>query len=232
MPTRVCLFQEKGDRMRRSIRLIIIAAHDLSRNGLEALVNRADRGIQVIGAFRRLEDAAPYVARSEANVLLLDDFLPPAVNVHDVIQELRRLQPDMRLIVLSGRLNARYMRMLFARGVSGFLYREDQLEESLVTGIETVSLGHIYASLRAMGLLFSQNGSTGKTELNQTDMEVLRLIDRGLTPKEIAARLRVTRRTVYRSRAKLCELLGVPSKEHIVAAARRKGLLEDRDVSK
>src|SRR5690606_23751355 len=128
MPKRVCLFQEKGDRMRRSIRLIIIAAHDLSRNGLEALVNRADRGIQVIGAFRRLEDAAPSIARSEAHVLLLDDFLPPAVNVQHVIQELRRLQPDMRLIVLSSRLNARYMRMLFARGVSGFLYREDQLE--------------------------------------------------------------------------------------------------------
>ncbi len=63
--------------------------------------------------------------------------------------------------------------------------------------------------------------------LNQTDMEVLRLIDQGLTPKEIASTLRLTMRSVYRIRYKLATAVGAPTYDHLVAAAREKGLLND-----
>jgi len=97
-----------------------------------------------------------------------------------------------------------------------------------ITPFETVNAGHFYASPRASGLLFTGRADVNTTELNQTDIEILRLIDRGLTPKEIAAKLEITSRTVYRSRSKLRTLLGVSTNEQIVSSARQKGLLDEQ----
>ena len=98
-----------------------------------------------------------------------------------------------------------------------------------ITPFETVNAGHFYASPRASGLLFTGRADVNTTELNQTDIEILRLIDWGFTPKEIAAKLEITSRTVYRSRSKLRTLLGVSTNEQIVSAARQKGLLDEQD---
>jgi len=98
-----------------------------------------------------------------------------------------------------------------------------------ITPFETVYAGHFYASPRASGLLFTGRADVNITELNQTDIEILRLIDWGFTPKEIAAKLEITSRTVYRSRSKLRTLLGVSTNEQIVTSARQKGLLDEQD---
>jgi DNA-binding NarL/FixJ family response regulator len=62
-------------------------------------------------------------------------------------------------------------------------------------------------------------------EFNQTDMAVLQLMDMGYKCSEIAHRLNIVTRSVYRIRRKLCVNLDVRTPEQIVAEARRRGLL-------
>lgn len=216
--------------MARHIRALIIAPHDLSRNGLVVLITRPGSKIKVVGAYRELEDGETELARLEPHVLLLDDALPPTEDIYEVLQRLHQRFPHLGIVVISGRLHARYLQMLFGAGASGFIYREDRLEESLITGIETVHHGYFYTSPRASGLLISNHMIDSAARLNQSDLEVLRLIDQGLTPKEIASALKLSIRSVYRIRNKLSAVVGAPTHDHLVAAAREKGLLKDEST--
>lgn len=213
--------------MGRQIRALIVAPHDLSRNGLVALISRPGSNIRVVGAFRMLEDGEAGLPHLDPHVLLLDDALPPTTDVSEVLDRLHRRFPHLSIIVISGRLHVRYLQMLFGAGASGYIYREDRLEESLISGIETVYHGYFYTSPRASGLLIGSRNLESTMRLNPTDLEVLRLIDQGLTPKEIATALKLTIRSIYRIRNKLGAVVGAPTHEHLVAAAREKGLLNE-----
>jgi two-component system vancomycin resistance associated response regulator VraR len=218
--------------MGRYIRVLVIAPHDLSRNGLVALMSRPGSNIQVVGAFRELEEGEPELARLDPHVVLIDDVLPPTTEISEVLRRLHHSFSHLNMIVMSGRLHARYLQMLFSAGAAGYIYREDRLEESLIPGIETVSHGYFYASPRASGLLIGNRAFDNTPRVNQSDLEVLRLIDQGFTPKEIATALKLTIRTVYRIRNKLGVIVGAPTHEHLLVAAREKGLLsDDRTVS-
>ncbi len=212
--------------MMRNIRALIIAPHDISRNGLIALINRRASKIRVVGAFPELEEGESELAQLDPDILLLDDVLPPETDVTDVVQRLRKDFTHLSIIVLSSKLHISYVEMLFAAGVSGYIYREDRLETSLVLGIETVYQGHIYVSPYASGLLLKQGNLDKTPKLNKCDMKVLGLIDQGLTPKDIAVALKLTIRSVYRIRNKLSAVVGAPTHEHLLAAAREKGLLD------
>jgi DNA-binding NarL/FixJ family response regulator len=214
--------------MAQPIRVLIIVPNDLSRSGLVALLGHLGSNIRVVGAFREFEDGEAGLSRFDPQVLLLDDALPPATDIAAVLQRLRLKFAHLSIIVISGRLHVRYLQMLFGAGASGYIYREDRLEESLIAGIETVYQGYAYTSPRASGLGMGTRISESALQLNQTDLDVLHLIDQGFTPKKIAAALQVTPRTVYRIRNKLRSVLGAPTHEHLLVAARAKGLLSDK----
>ena len=217
--------------MGRSICALIIAPHDLSRNGLVALLGRPESPIRVVGAFRELGEGEVGLTQFNPQILLLDDALPPPTDMAAVLQRLRRAYPRLSIIVISGRLHGRYLQMLFGAGASGYVYREDRLETSLIAGIETVYQGYYYTSPRASSVVIGQRLFENGMRLNSSDLEVLRLIDQGLIPKEIAALLKVTLRTVYRIRRKLEAFVGAPTHDHLLEAARKKGLLSDKDAA-
>jgi two-component system response regulator NreC len=216
--------------MGRNIRVVVITPHDLSRNGLVALLDRPGTRVHVVAAYRGLEEGEPQLAKLDPHILLLDDTLPPGEDINAILIRLHKRHPHLGILILSGRLHTRYLQMVFGAGASGFIYREDRLEESLTAGIEVVHQGYFYTSPHASGLLINSRLGYTPMRLNQTDFEVLRLIDHGLTMKQIAASLALTLRSVYRIRSKLRNAVGAPTHEHLIAAARKKGLLsEGRD---
>lgn len=216
--------------MRRSIGVVIVAAHDLTRSGLTALLRRAESWTQVAGVYRSLEEAEAAFHRHESAVLLLEDALPSSETIFPVLHRLQREYPQLLTIVLSSKLAARYLQRVFESGAVGFIYREDRLEEALLLGIETVVMGSLYTSPQASGILVWSRLNRGDAELNAIDLEVLRLISQGLSIKEVAATMDYHQRSVYRIRQKLCAVLNAPTHEHLIDAARQKGFLSKLDV--
>jgi len=216
--------------MRRSIGVVIVAAHDLTRSGLTALLRRAESWTHVAGVYRSLEEAEATFHRHESAVLLLEDALPTSETIFPVLHRLQRDYPQLLTIVLSSKLAARYLQHLFESGAVGFIYREDRLEEALLLGIETVVMGSLYTSPQASGILVWSRLNRGDAELNAIDLEVLRLISQGLSIKEVAATMDYHQRSVYRIRQKLCAVLDAPTHEHLIDAARQKGFLSKLDV--
>ncbi|MAS35341.1 MAG: hypothetical protein CL610_15120 [Anaerolineaceae bacterium] len=219
--TRITASDQEGFSLMQFIKLVVVAANDLIRSGIQLLIHAAP-SIELIQAFSSIHPCEQYLKQHRANVLLLDDALPGHLIPTQTIGALHERYPTLGIIVLSDHLSEHYVQRLIDHGASGFIYKEDRLEDSLVVGILTVADGHIFLSPQASALPY---GRMMDGQLNRTDMEVLELIARGYTVQEISRRVGIVDRSVYRIRSKLRQYLGVRTNEQVVEAAVRRGLL-------
>lgn len=208
------------------IRVALVDPTDLSRNGLEAMLNKAN-GIKLEGAFRDLASCEVFLNQGRIHVLLLDDDLPRGADVGQVIQGLREEHPTLAIIVLSSRLQARYVHKLLDCGARGFIYKQDRLQETLVIGIEAARNGDLFLSPKASALPYKERLLRNPGDLQHRDLEILQLMAQGYTVQEIAAQLDLASRSVYRLRGRLRAALNVRTNEQLVDAARERGLLDD-----
>src|SRR5690606_10387651 len=127
----------------QSIKLVVVAANDLVRNGIQMLIHGTP-SIELIQAFSSIPPCEQYLKQNRANVLLLDDALPGHTIPIQTIAALHEYYPALGIIILSDHLSEHYVQRLIDHGASGFIYKEDRLEDSLVVGILTVADGHIF----------------------------------------------------------------------------------------
>jgi DNA-binding NarL/FixJ family response regulator len=209
----------------RSMKVGIVAANDLVRSGVESIINSTTQPTQIVGSFQSLAECENFLTRQHQHIpiLLLDDALPGTRKPMEVIARLCDHYPFMKIVILSNYLSEYYVQHLIDNGAAGFIYKNDQLVETLIPGIRTIAAGHVYLSPQASGLPYRRMNDD---LLNPTDDAVLQLLATGLTVQEIAARLGVVPTTVYRIRGKLRDYLKVRTNEQIVEAAKQRGLID------
>lgn len=208
------------------LKIGLVAANDLVRTGITAILSSNNHNIQIVGSFQSLADCEAFLKRQHIPILLLDDALPDSIKPKQVISCLCNQYPLMKIVILSDYLNEYYVQRLIDYGAVGFVYKDDHLAETLVSGVLTIAAGHIYLSPQASGLPYRR---INDEILNQTDLAVLQLLANGLTVQEIASRLGVVPRTVYRIRSKLRDYLGVRTNEQIVESARQRDLISSTE---
>lgn len=208
------------------LRLMIVDANDLARNGLIRIMTQHENAIDLLGAFATLEifETTLQQTATPFHILLLDDVLSPVKDFFSVIQYLVREYPNSAIVIMSRKLSARYVQRLIDAGVSGFVYKDDPLEKILINGLQMVRKGQVYISPRIASFTFSTRSHTN-LPLNETDREVLWLLAQGYSMQEIASMLQIVVRSVYRIRNKLRTALEVRTNEQIVDEARKRGLL-------
>jgi DNA-binding NarL/FixJ family response regulator len=211
--------------MSASIKLVIMDTHDLSRNGIAAIVAKQvpEAAIVEVLSERRAIDRC--LRENAVDLLLLDDALPGATEINQVLREVQRRYPDTAVLVLSQKLQVAYIQQLLEDGAEGFVYKGERLEEMLPLAIRTVQRGELFLSPRASVLPYQSGSSAEVSSLATRELQVLQLLHNGLSISEIADELHVERKAVYRSLNKLKQALGARTNEQIVPAAHRKGLL-------
>jgi DNA-binding NarL/FixJ family response regulator len=170
-----------------------------------------------------------FLKSNRVNVMLLDDALPGHLTPAQIVGSFHDLYPALRIIILSDTLSEFYVQRLLNQGASGFIYKADRLEDTLAASIQTVADGHIFLSPRASALPYGRSMTDG--QLNRTDLEVLDLMAQGYTVQEIAARVGIVDRSVYRIRARLRRYLDVCTNEQVIEAAFRRGLLNSNRMT-
>jgi DNA-binding NarL/FixJ family response regulator len=213
----------KGTLPMQPIQVLIVTTNDLVRSGIQMLIGQTSHPIEIAGTFPTLHLCKQHLSQARADIMLLDDALPIKSSTIQTITDLRERYPFLRIVVIGGYLSQHYVQRLIDHGASGFIFKEDRLEESLVGGLQGVTEGYLYLSPEASALPYGPTAPG--SGLNRTDLEVLQLIARGYTVPEIAARVGIVDRTVYRIRARLRHHLGVRTNEQVVDAAVRRGLL-------
>ena len=218
------LRQRRGvDQSEFMIRLAIVAGIRLYREGLAQVLGRSPH-FEITATAARPEEVLPSLAELRPDVVLLDMAMPDSL---PAVQAIVEAVPGLRIVALAVADEDDQVLACAEAGVAGYVPRAASLED-LVAVIQSVTRGETICSprvaaslLRRVAMLAAGRAGLPLAVLTGREREILRLIDRGLSNKEIARDLGIEVATVKNHVHNILEKLKVHRRGE--AAARMRG---------
>lgn len=213
------------------IRLFITDDHEMYLEGLALLLGRQE-GIEVIGTAASGKDLLERLPGIQADILLLDVYLPD-MGEEDLLRQIRAQRQDLKIIYLTLLRGTRYIHKLIRHHIQGYLLKNAALEE-LLTAIRTVQNGDNYFSKEInigdrdedFRSTITINDRQIDEILSRRELEVLKLICKEYSNAEIAEKLFLSVSTVETHRKNLIAKLGVNNTVGLVKFALRHKLID------
>lgn len=205
----------------KPIRILIADDHALVRGGFCALLEKIE-GVVVVGEAGTGREALSLVEELKPSLMLLDIRMPDGSGF-DVLNSVAKNFPDVRVIMLTVHEAGEYAMRALREGAKGFIPKSAAPTE-LEQAIRTVMRGEVYIS-RKFDFRKETNLDLLET-LSPRQREVLRLIAKGHTTKQIAQLLEISVKTVETHRAQLMERLGIHDVPGLVRLAIIVGLID------
>jgi two-component system response regulator DevR len=184
------------DPVATAISVLIVDDHGLVREGLRAVL--IEEGIDVVGEAGCANDALRLAADLAPDIVILDIRLPDRDGV-SIIDELRDVAPTTRVLLCSGSPDATTLFEAARSGSDGFVAKEAPNEE-IVDAVRTVATGTPVVGARSADVMY--RGLQGRAfdverveRLSVREREVLGLLGRGLTNREIGRHLMISEKT-------------------------------------
>jgi NarL family two-component system response regulator LiaR len=211
-----------------AIRILIVDDHAVVRQGLRMFLALDDE-LEVVGeaangaeAIRRAHELGPDV--------VLMDLLMPVMDGVAATETIRRELPDVEVIALTSVLEDKAVFGAVRAGAIGYLLKDTQADE-LCRAIKAAAAGQVQLSPQATARLMREVQIPQSPEkLTERETEVLRLLARGMSNKEIGAALVIGEKTVKTHVSNVLSKLGVPSRTQAALYAVRIGLVSDREI--
>jgi DNA-binding NarL/FixJ family response regulator len=204
-------------------RVIIIDDHPLLRRGMAALLSEQS-DLCVCGEAENAKDALRAMRDLTPSVALVDINLPGA-NGLELIKLMLAEQPKLRILVVSMHDETLYALRSLRAGAKGYLMKSEALEQ-IVNAVRRVAEGNVYVTPRfSERLVFkaiqSLEGGMGSPvdRLSDRELEVLRLLGKGLGTRDIAHTLHLSVKTIETHRAHIKEKLGFKEAAEMVRFA-------------
>jgi len=214
-----------------TIHVAIAEDQRLFRECLVSLLNGFDRiavNVEAANGKELLEQL--YIASPTPQVVLLD-LTMPEMNGLDTTRQLKKLFPEMKIIILSVHSEERHIVHMVSEGVNGYLVKNSELSE-VVQAVQAVHEKGFYFNesvLRAIhsGMAHKHEKSYNpNSPLTAREKEILELVCQELTTPEIAEKLFLSVRTVDGHRNNLLEKTGALNTAGLVIYALRNGLFK------
>ncbi len=203
------------------IKVVLADDHPLVRAGLRTLIESFD-DVEVVGEASDGQLALDLVRDLKPEVLLTDIAMP-RLNGLAVLRELRAARLPVKVLLLTMHDNDEYVAEAVRLGASGYLVKNSALEE-LALALKALQNGDIYLSPSVVRkLALAVQGE--RTTLTPRQTDVLRLIARGQSSKEVARMLGVSLKTVETHRSQIMDRLGIRDLAGLVRYAGRIGLV-------
>jgi DNA-binding NarL/FixJ family response regulator len=202
-----------------TIRILLVDDHPILRTGLLNLLERQS-DLVVVGQASSGEEALQLVADSRPDVCLLDLSLP-GIDGFETLQRMLCLRRTPRVIVLTSSDSSEVADRVMRSGASGFLSKNVE-HRLLINAIRDVHAGHT-GIVQGVAV---ETKPAGNTLLTPREMEVLRLMRRGLSNAEIGQAMAISERTVKGHVTFILEKLGAADRTGAVARAFDLGLLK------
>ena len=210
-------------------RVLLVEDHASFRQAMAFIVER-EPGLIVVGQAGSLADARAQLRC--ADVVVLDLHLPDGNGV-SLIPELRGVNPEAHVLVLSGSNDPRDLARAAMAGAAAVISKMTVLPE-IIAAIRRVCAGEVLltrdelrelAHLDALERSQEQRTRQLMASLTRREVEVLQLLGEGLGDKEIAARIFLSTETVKTHMANILTKLGVESRLQALIFAIRHGLV-------
>ena len=205
-------------------KILTIDDHEVVRGGIKGLF--APDNAQ-FGEARNGSEALKNVQDQEWDIAVLDISLGGRSGL-DVLEELKRIRPQLPVLILSMHAEDQYAVRAFRAGASGYISKTSSRDELRAAILKVIKGGrYISASLSekiAFDLSLSQKQP--HENLSNRELEVLRLIASGKTIKEIAAELSLSDKTISTYRRRILDKMTMKTNIDLAHYALRNGLVE------
>lgn len=215
------------------IRVLICDDQDIVRQGLEVILSTASN-IEVVGVAVDGAEALDLVPELRPDVVLMD-LKMPGMNGIVATQRICDAFPDVKVLVLTTYDADEWVFDAIRSGASGYLLKDTPREE-LIQAIEGTASGKAHVDPDIAGKILAHAARTTpapKTkivdELSEREVEVLKLLARGLTNADIAERLYLSEGTVRNYVSAILAKLDVTDRTQAAILALRYGLVDTNE---
>jgi len=216
--------------MKKPFSIVIAEDHTILREGVKALLS-SHPDLKVVGEAADGLEAIRCVQNHSPDMILLDLSMPRMTGL-DAIKEIKRVNSDTKIVVLTVHSTEEYILATLQAGADGYVLKDAHSPE-LLTAIRHVLDGRRYLSPSISGtiidgLLEGKKASAIRSAwdtLTQREREILKLVAEGHKNKDIADLLCISVKTVEKHRANLMDKLGLHNVASLTALAAEKGLI-------
>lgn len=201
-------------------RILIADDHGILRAGLRALLNE-ETDYEVVGEAATSDEALRAALDLNPGFILMDLSMPGVGGI-EVTRQLKEKLPDTKVLILTVHEDATLLREAMKAGAAGYVVKR-AVESELIEAIETARRGDLYVHPSMTRALLSEERPSpapsrrGDSEaLTNREVDVLRLIARGYTNRQIADDLFLSIRTVESHRANILQKLELSSRADLV----------------
>ncbi len=210
-----------------AIRILVADDHPVVRDGLVAMLS-TQPDFRVVGQASMGSEVIANIEIAQPDVVLLDLEMPELDGV-DVLTRVTVEHPDVKMLVFTAYDDDQRMVAAVQAGAQGYLLKGSQRDE-IFNAIREISQGgsHLQpeAASKLMRLTSSEAQQAGQGPLTARELEVLELLAKGMTNKEIAAELVVTVRTVKFHVSSILRKLDAGNRTEAVSTAAERGIVD------
>jgi len=219
------------EKLMTQIRIAIADDHATVRGGLKYALE-TDKNIVVVG---EASDGAELIElnRSLRPDILIVDVNMPKMNGINSIREIRKEDPDVKILMITMHQNESYIRDAFKIGINGYLFKLADIEEFL-KAVHKISEGEEYFGEKVSKTLLkkylSGDGLDNSKEdkrvfLTEREKEILKLIAEGFTSNEIGDKLFLSHYTIENHRKNMIQKFGIKNTTALVRYAIAEGII-------
>jgi DNA-binding NarL/FixJ family response regulator len=214
--------------IKKRINILVADDHPAFREGFCRLLEEKP-DFSVVGRAADCEQVVTLAQELQPNVAIIDVSMPGVAGI-EAVRRIKETCAGTAILMLSAYDYESFVLAALRAGADGYLLKSAPCEE-LISAVRRVNMGKValdpeIASL-ALQRLSKKKGTKGDQieELSKRELEVLALVARGCSNKEISAQLVISERTVDAHLIKIFGKLRVKSRTTAVLAALKKGWL-------
>lgn len=201
-------------------RLLVVDDHEIARRGIAGALEGKLEALE-FGEAATFEQAMAKLGEGAWDLALVDLNLPGRGGL-ELVEEIRRLWPKLRVLVVSAYSEEEFAVRCLRIGADGYVTKTSGSAEILAAVRRVLSGGKYVTPALAERLAAAVGGGLGEAPhevLSARELQVLRLVALGRSLKEVAAELHLSERTVATYRARIAEKLGLSSAVEIARYA-------------
>lgn len=206
-----------------TVQVILADDHDLVRAGIRALLTSM-KGVQVIAEVRDGNELLK-VLESVLPDVVISDITMPGMDGITAVRQIRALYPDLKVIMLTMNDSAESIKRAVASGANGYV-RKDAPDFELEMALRSVMSTGSYFGQGVAQRLLEPSEPAVENLLTERQVEILVMLARGKSSKEIAYDLGLSSKTVDVHRARIMERLNLDDVASLTLYAVRKGLVK------
>ncbi len=212
-------------------KILIADDHALVREGIAAFLKLCD-DVEVVAEASDGIEALEKTARFHPDIIIMDINMPKLGGLEATI-EIKKLHPEIKVLVLTQYEDREYISRFLKAGVSGYLLKK-AVGSDLIAALKAIMRGELYlyssiASEVVAGYLHGDREPCTENsydKLSDREKQVLKLVAEGHTHKEVADMLTISVKTVMAHQTNIGEKLSIHTRAGLIKFAIQKGIIK------